>query len=306
MRMMDPSAGHNAEMTQSMKKHAFGYFEPIKKPTIESLQSFYAEQYFQLSLGGYRAIYSDEELLYIETKIRQKRLFIEDLLGRRHGVLLDVGCGEGFSLSHFQRSGWSVDGLDYSLAGVKAMNPHCERFVSTGDVSTLLEERLQSSLRYDAVLLTNVLEHVIDPPELLRRLRCLLVPGGIAVVTVPNDFSALQQHLLDNGSVSGPYWIALPDHLAYFNKDSLVATCEATGWHCIDVLADFPIDWYLLHSGSNYIRDRGLGREAHGARIAIENLLGQHSFQKLRAFYSAMADVGMGRDITAYLTLNQK
>ncbi len=289
-----------------MQKHAFGYLEPVKKPTAEALQSYYAEQYFQLGLGSYRTTYSDEELLYIETKIRQKRLCIEHLRGRRHGVLLDVGCGEGFSLSHFERSGWQVHGLDYSLAGVKTMNPHCERFVSTGDVSNLLEERLQSSLRYDAVLLTNVLEHVIDPPELLRSLRSLLAPGGIAVVTVPNDFSALQQYLLDKGLVRDPYWIALPDHLAYFTKDSLVATCEATGWHCLDVLADFPIDWYLLHSGSNYIRNKALGREAHRARIALENLLDQHSFIKLRAFYSAMAEVGMGRDITAYLTSDLK
>ncbi len=99
-----------------------------------------------------------------------------------------------------------------------------------------------------------------------------------------------------------PYWIALPDHLAYFYKDSLVAISEATDWRCIDVLADFPIDWYLLQSGPNYVRDRALGGEAHLARIALENLLDQQPTGELRAFYKAMADVGMGQDITAYLT----
>ncbi len=89
-----------------------------------------------------------------------------------------------------------MEGLNYSLAGVSAMNPHCAGFFTVGDVNSLLEARVQSSLRYDAVWLTNVLEHVLDPPALLHRLRGLLIPGGFAVVTVPNDFSALQQHLL--------------------------------------------------------------------------------------------------------------
>jgi hypothetical protein len=45
-----------------------------------------------------------------------------------------------------------------------------------------------------------------------------------------------------------------------------------------------------------------LGGEAHLARIALENLLDQQPTGELRAFYKAMADVGMGQDITAYLT----
>ena len=91
------------------------------------------------------------------------------------------------------------------------------------------------------------------------------------------------------------------DHLAYFDKDSLVATCEVSGFSC-NCFADFPIEWYLLHKGSNYILDRSLGSEAHKARIQIENLLDQLPYSKLKNFYSALADVGMGRDITAYLS----
>lgn len=268
-----------------MQRHAFGYLEPVEKPTADALRSYYAERYFQLGMGNYRASYLDDELRHIDVKLRQKRLHLDDLRGSSTpGLLLDVGCGEGFALAHFERAGWQVEGLDHSSAGVTAMNPNCVRFVESGDINALLEERLSSSLRYDAVLLTNVLEHVIDPPELLRLIRSLLRPGGIAVVTVPNDFSALQHHLLDEGIVQHPYWIALPDHLAYFDKDSLVATTEAAGLRCLDVLADFPIDWFLLHSGSNYVRDRALGVEAHRARIALENLLDQQPPTKRTAF----------------------
>lgn len=288
--------------TAAMRRHPLGYLEPLEKPTADELRDYYAERYFQQGKGNYRASYPPEELRYIEAKLRQKRQRLEDLRGPTPGRLLDVGCGEGFALAHFQRAGWQVEGLDYSEAGVSAMNPSCRSCVTVGDVNVLLEERLQSPVRYDAVWLTNVLEHVVDPPALLRRLRALLVPGGLAVVTVPNDFSALQQHLLDAGVVAQPYWIALPDHLAYFDRASLVATSEATGWRCLDVLAEFPIDWFLLHVGSNYVRDRSLGGDAHRARITLENLLDQQPTAALNAFYSAMASVGMGRDLTAFLS----
>lgn len=194
-----------------------------------------------------------------------------------------------------------MEGLDYSIAGVRAMNPHCERFVTNGDVNALIEERIQLSIKYDVVILTNVLEHVIDPPRLLSGIFKLLAPDGIAVVTVPNDFSAFQNYLFSNQFVDQPYWLALPDHLAYFNKESLMATCEAVGFSCMALLADFPIEWYLLHEGSNYIRDRALGGEAHKARIHIENLLDQLPYSKLKNFFTALADVGMGRNIIAYM-----
>jgi hypothetical protein len=45
-----------------------------------------------------------------------------------------------------------------------------------------------------------------------------------------------------------------------------------------------------------------LGGEAHLARITLENLLDRQPADKLNAFYSAMADVGKGRDLTAYFT----
>ena len=284
-----------------MRRHPLGYLEPVEKPTPEALRTYYAERYFQLGMGNYRSSYTPKELRFIESKISQKRARLEDLRGSAAGRFLDVGCGEGFALAHFQRAGWQCEGLDYTLAGVNAINPNCKDLVVAGDLNGLINERLQSSQLYDVVWLANVLEHVLDPPALLRNLRLLLSPGGIAVVTVPNDFSPLQQELLDTGLVLHPYWIALPDHLAYFDKTSLIATSEATGWRCLDVLAEFPIEWFLFNSKSNYVGDRSRGGDAHSARIALEDLLNRQPITKVNAFYSALADVGMGRDLTAFL-----
>ena len=82
----------------------------------------------------------------------------------------------------------------------------------------------------------------------------------------------------------------------------LLALALLTNCCCQDVLADFPIDWFLFHPGSNYVRDRSAGGGAHRARIAIENLVGDQPVDLVNKFYSAMAAVGFGRDITAFLS----
>jgi hypothetical protein len=94
-------------------------------------------------------------------------------------------------------------------------------------------------------------------------------------VTVPNDFSELQEKLLEEQEITDRFWIALPDHLSYFTSKSLAATAEATGWCCQSVQGDFPIDLYLAHPGSNYISNRsslGLVLLA-GTRTATPNFI---------------------------------
>ena len=76
---------------------------------------------------------------------------------------------------------------------------------------------------------------------------------------------------------------------------------ENMGYVCHDILADFPIDIFLLNSHSNYIKNKSLGKEAHRSRVALENLLSQNSSAEINDFYSAMAKIGLGRDITIFL-----
>lgn len=289
-------------METRVRRHPLGYLEAIDKPDPEALRTYYAERYYQEGKGNYRPSYPPSEVRYLEAKVTQKRERIAAIRGGSPGRFLDIGCGEGFTLSHFRRVGWEVEGLDYSETGMAAMNPECLDALETGDVMSLVGRKLGTGKKYDVVCLTNVLEHLPDPPGLMRQVHGLVVPGGVVVITVPNDFSIYQQYLLDTGHVDQLYWVALPDHLAYFDRSSLLGLSNATGWHCHDILADFPIDWFLLHPGSNYVRDRALGKAAHRARVEFENLLSQQSVSKINAFYRAMADVGFGRDLTAFLS----
>jgi len=87
--------------------------------------------------------------------------------------------------------------------------------------NTTLEEFVEKRWYgyFDAINLKCVLEHVPNPMEILEICKSLLKDSGMICVEVPNDFNILQLqvHKLDKPQ----YWIAIPDHINYFDFDSL-------------------------------------------------------------------------------------
>lgn len=285
-----------------LKRHALGFWQLSRKPTPEELTAYYANTYYQNQASNYRKKYSDLEAQVIELRISLRTAQVGALTGRTEpGRLLDVGCGEGFVIRHFRSLGWKVAGIDFSRAGVEQINPDCADLVEQGDVFQILEEKIKAGEKHDLVWLGNVLEHVLDPVGLLLSVRQLVSKEGLLVVTVPNDGSPYQETLLSSGAIPERFWIADPDHISYFTAESLQQTVAATGWQCLALQGDFPIDLYLAHPGSNYVADRTKGHAAHQARLQLERLVGQTGPDAANRFYTALADVGLGRNITAYL-----
>jgi 2-polyprenyl-3-methyl-5-hydroxy-6-metoxy-1,4-benzoquinol methylase len=291
-------------MDQRLKRHPLGYWEIANKPTSQELQRYYADKYYQEGKGSYELVYTKDELSYFQAKFEQRSVILDRYLSQSsggRGTLLDVGCGEGYALAFFRKLGWSVKGLDFSSAGVESKNPECVDVLVTGDIFALLKAEIAAGKVYNVVWLQNVLEHVIDPLDLLKSLRTLISPGGLAVITVPNDCSITQCGALGNQHIDSAFWVAPPDHLTYFDHNSLSNIVNETGWECVEMLGDFPVDWFLFHPGSNYVRDRSVGKAAHKARVQIENLIHKQPIEDVLRFWSATAKVGLGRDITAFL-----
>ena len=286
-----------------LRRHALGFLELSSKPDKDSLARYYEEKYFQNESGNYRKSYSPEEFQVIEGRIELRASRARQLISRTApGRLLDVGCGEGFVLAAFAKERWDVRGIDYSRAGVENMHPHLLHCVDQGDVFALLEEHIALGERYDIVWLGNVLEHVLDPLTLLRQLRSIVDPDGVLVAVVPNDGTYYHEELLADGFVPDRFWIAIPDHISYFTAESLHQTAAETGWVVRDLQGDFPIDFFLSHPGSNYVSDPAKGPEAHAARLRIERLIGRAGEKVANEFYSALAAVGFGRNLVAFMT----
>lgn len=101
-------------------------------------------------------------------------------LGHR---VLEVGAGLGAITARYEQ-GRDVVANDVSPSCVQALR---ERFADHPNV--YVEDRdlraLGLDARFDSVLMVNVLEHIADDVEALRRLSQRLVPGGNVVVYVP-------------------------------------------------------------------------------------------------------------------------
>ena len=99
--------------------------------------------------------------------------------------ILDVGCGNGVISRHLGKLGYNVLGIDVSAKTIETARSLTElpnvRFEQKS-----AEELVASGETYDAVICSEVLEHLSDPGSLLNVLYQSLAPNGKLIVTVPN------------------------------------------------------------------------------------------------------------------------
>lgn len=111
-----------------------------------------------------------------------------DLLDRvpEGGVVLDVGCWSGFAGRYLQRRrGATVDGIE-PHAGMGERAAMAYRHVHATTVEAALTGDLLLEGTYDAILLLDVLEHLVDPAGVLRAATSKLRPGGVVLASIPN------------------------------------------------------------------------------------------------------------------------
>jgi 2-polyprenyl-3-methyl-5-hydroxy-6-metoxy-1,4-benzoquinol methylase len=99
--------------------------------------------------------------------------------------VLDVGCGAGDNACALAARGHIVSAVTTSEAEAAEARRCCEH-VWVGDVERMELATLAPSERFDAILMSHVLEHLSAPAATLRRLAPLLQPSGLLVVAVPN------------------------------------------------------------------------------------------------------------------------
>ena len=148
-------------------------------------------------------------------------------------------------------------------------------------------------------------EFVIDPIKLLRNLKSKMSNDAILRIEVPNDFSSFQS-LLTNLNCTEKTWISPPEHLSYFNANSLKALLANQGFVLLSLQADFPIEQFLINKHSNYFKNRDFGRDAHLTRVKVSNYLADKNLDRMIDYQEAAADLEFGRQLTAYVKIASK
>ena len=106
--------------------------------------------------------------------------------------VLDVGCGNGSQLSlSLVDDGFDLTGVDTDQHSIE----HARRLAATRSNARFLclrVEELDIAETYDVVILSEVLEHVIDPLSLLKAGLSRLRADGVMIVTVPNGYGEFE------------------------------------------------------------------------------------------------------------------
>lgn len=286
--------------TKILKRHRLGFYQIHPLPSEENLQKYYRDKYYQSPVvATYARKYSGLELSVGKIACEVTDHIFGKIGNKERKTVLDVGCGEGFFLKGLEMMDWEISGTDYSIAGIKLHNPSIAKKIRVGPAKNVLAELVNENKKFSLINLGNILEHVLDPISLLKMIRPLLRTNGVLRVVVPNDASGFQK-LLKNAKRSRDSWIHPPDHLSYFNFESLVSVLSFCRYTPVCKLGDFPIEIFLLNKYSNYEFRTERGAESHSARVITANFVRSQGIKNYIQWAAGLAAGGTSRSCIVF------
>ena len=125
--------------------------------------------------------YQDKSVNYGIAHTRLKRIL--DLVGGISGKkVLDIGCARGYVGSRIKAMGNYVVGVDIAESAVK----EAEKVLDKTYVFDLEGSWPDLGNKFDLAILPEILEHVFDPIEVLKKVFSALDDDGEIIITTPN------------------------------------------------------------------------------------------------------------------------
>lgn len=151
--------------------------------------------------------------------------------GPAEGLMTDVLTSRGYEVS-------VVEGSQYYASGIRERN----RGVT---VHESLFEEFETDEKYDFILASHVLEHVIHPKKLIEKFAKVLRPGGRVFAAVPNSHSLHRQAAVLMGLLPAENALNETDHQIGHRR------VYASG----DLLREFSqASWTVLASGGYWLK----------------------------------------------------
>lgn len=137
--------------------------------------------------------------------------------------VLDLGCATGYFLEEAVSAGFEPFGVDIASDAIA----QCEAQFGSGRFFCGEFQDAQFAANpaglFDAIFMSDYIEHVRHPQAVLELVAQRLVPGGIVVVTTPNVASLTR-------CIMGARWPHFKvEHLWYFSRQSLEHLLAETG-----------------------------------------------------------------------------
>jgi len=147
--------------------------------------------------------------------------------------VLDIGCSTGLLVKLLRDRGLSAEGLELSPGTAAWGSAHYGITIH----NKTLEECNFAPGSFDAVTLTDVLEHTLHPRDYLARVGEILSPHGLVLVTFPDIHSLESRFYQLMARLTRRPWIwknlHIPGHVWEFTKATAKACFEGGGFEII-------------------------------------------------------------------------
>jgi 2-polyprenyl-3-methyl-5-hydroxy-6-metoxy-1,4-benzoquinol methylase len=132
--------------------------------------------------------------------------------------ILEVGSGLGYLTHALNKAGYTCEGLDYSQTAIDFAKKFFGGKHSQGTIDTFIPE---NGKKYDAIIATEVIEHVVSPTEFVSKCLALLKPGGKLILTTP----------IKDIHPEGTIWETepAPVHLWWLTEKGIASVAHALG-----------------------------------------------------------------------------
>jgi cyclopropane fatty-acyl-phospholipid synthase-like methyltransferase len=180
--------------------------------TADELAGFYKAEYFK----GEDDYFDEQSRTYMAGGL------LDDIRRfKQGGKLLEIGCACGYFLKLAKEYSFDVHGIEIS-GDAADFAKKLGLDINIGNI-----EDVTSSEKYDVIVMSNVLEHLKDPREALKKIVSWLSDDGILFLNVPNLNSIAVKLKHD-------HTIFTKVHLSYFTPDTLKCLCDECG---LDVIS---------------------------------------------------------------------
>ncbi|MBU0633896.1 MAG: class I SAM-dependent methyltransferase [Candidatus Omnitrophica bacterium] len=150
------------------------------------------------------------------------------------GTVLDIGCGNGSRISKISSYGYVVEGIDFVEENVYYAKNKLKLNVRQADIEA---EGILSKI-YSVIMVFWVLEHLVKPKELIKKVYTALLPGGWGIFAVPLADSL-------SSALLGKSWTQIkeaPRHTNIPTQKGMVLLLNSLGFEKVRIIPALPIE----------------------------------------------------------------
>jgi SAM-dependent methyltransferase len=197
---------------------------PPSEEELERLYSF---------ANGYHLPFRDDDgEIALRFRFAERQLAAVSRHRTPPGRCLDIGASAGFFVKTASDHGWDAEGIELSKDTSALAR---ERYGADVKAARLEDTNFEPG-SFDVVTLWDVIEHVPDPLDTMRRVSELVKPGGVVGLITPNLDGLFSRRSYRVGRRLN-HWPAVepPLHLFQFSVQSLTALLDRVGLQTLEV-----------------------------------------------------------------------